>query len=142
METLRQEKMYHKEEEDPFGCDNFGQIAVGSVINNIKSILENDEDLSQISKYIKKVENEMKNVKIEPDNVYDREYIRTLLMKHPFFKNPNNYYIRLITIMKYLKKKGVDTSVEDLDFVVDEIILEIPGVIKKGYGRYARKLNK
>jgi hydroxymethylpyrimidine pyrophosphatase-like HAD family hydrolase len=142
MEILNSSSLYQKDEEDPLGCENYSKIAVGSVINNIKNILENQDDLSQISKYIKKVENEMKNVKIEPDNVYDREYIKTLIQKHPFFKNPNNYHIRLITIMKYLKKKGVDTAVEDLDLIVDEIIQEIPGVVKKGYGRYSRKKNR
>ena len=67
----------------------------------------------------------------------DREKIRKLILAHPFFKNPNNYHIRLITIMKFLKRKGLDVRVKDIDLYVEEIILSIPNVKKIGDEKYS-----
>ncbi len=40
--------------------------------------------------------------------------------------------------MKYLKKKGIDINMPDMDLLVDEIIQTIDGVKKRGYGQYSR----
>ena len=41
--------------------------------------------------------------------------------------------------MKYLKKKGLDVRIPDVDLLVEELILSIQGVSKVGDGRYKRK---
>jgi len=41
--------------------------------------------------------------------------------------------------MKYLRKKGIDVRIKDIDLVVDEIIMTIEGVKKHGQDRYALK---
>ncbi len=69
----------------------------------------------------------------------DKEEITYLIKKHPYFKNPCNYPIRLITIMKYLKRKDVDINLPDADLVVDELIATLDGVERLEYGRYYRR---
>lgn len=109
------------------------------IINDIKTLLEqHDNPADHLQKYIVEVEElieEEERIQLE---AVDRDEVKNLIEKHPFFKNPNNYHIRLITIMKYLKKKGIDISIPDMDLLVDEIIQSIDGVTKKGYGQYAR----
>ncbi|MBN2261159.1 MAG: hypothetical protein JW702_11470 [Clostridiales bacterium] len=112
-------------------CD----VTVEDIINDIKNIMENHENPSiKINDLINGVEEI-----IEKKAVVDKEKIKNLILRHPFFKNPNHYYIRLITIMKYLKKKGIDMAIRDIDLVVDEIIQQLPGVKKIGQDRYALK---
>ncbi len=41
--------------------------------------------------------------------------------------------------MKYLKKKGIDISIPDIDLLIEDIMLSIQGVTKIGDGRYKRK---
>lgn len=67
--------------------------------------------------------------------------IKKKIEKHPYFKNPCDYPIRLVTIMKYLKKKGVNTNYTDIDLIVDKLICEIDGVTKIGEGMYLKKMN-
>ncbi len=109
------------------------------IIEDIRTLLEKDDNPSQsLQEYLSKVEQSIKEEKKKKLEEVDREHLKSLIEKHPFFKNPNNYYIRLVTIMKYLKKKGVDISLDDMDLVVDEVILSIDGVKKRGYGQYSR----
>jgi len=68
----------------------------------------------------------------------DENSIKKKIEKHPYFKNPCDYPIRLTTIMKYLKKKGVDISYKDMDLIVDRLIQEIDGVKKIDDGLYLR----
>ncbi|WP_129596065.1 hypothetical protein [Anaerophilus nitritogenes] len=68
--------------------------------------------------------------------------IKKKIEKHPYFKNPCDYPIRLITIMKYLKKKGVDINFQDMDLIVDKLIQQIDGVKKVGEGMYLKKMMK
>lgn len=67
------------------------------------------------------------------------EQIKDLILKHPFFRNPNHYHIRMITIMKYLKKKNVDVEDEVLLKSLDKILLSIDGVKKDIMQRYSYK---
>lgn len=69
----------------------------------------------------------------------DEESIKKKIQKHPYFKNPCDYPIRLVTIMKYLKKKGVNINYKDMDLIVDNLIQEIDGVTKVGDGMYLKK---
>lgn len=122
-------------DDDDFSSLDKNELTIEDIIKDIKNIIKNHEDPSdKICKFINNVEE-----KIEKQEVIDREYIRDLILKHPFFKNPNNYHIRLITIMKYLRKKGIDVKIKDIDLVVDEIIMTISGIKKHGQDRYALK---
>ncbi|WZL74599.1 hypothetical protein QBE52_07875 [Clostridiaceae bacterium 35-E11] len=69
----------------------------------------------------------------------DEASIKKKIQKHPYFKNPCDYPIRLVTIMKYLKKKGVNINYKDMDLIVDKLIQEIEGVTKVGDGMYLKK---
>ncbi len=62
--------------------------------------------------------------------------ILAVIKKHPYFKNPCKYPIRIISIMKYLKKKGFNVGEEDVDLKVDELITSISNVDKIEFGLY------
>lgn len=109
------------------------------IINDIKTLLEQHDNPTDIlQQYIDQVEERIEEEERGLLETVDKQNIKTLIEKHPFFKNPNNYHIRLITIMKYLKKKGVQINIPDMDLMVDEIIQTIEGVSKRGYGQYSR----
>ncbi len=109
------------------------------IINDIRTLLEqHDNPANILQQYIEEVEERIEEEGRSQLEMVDKESIKTLIERHPFFKNPNNYHIRLITIMKYLKKKGVDINIPDMDLLVDEIIQTIDGVNKKAYGQYSR----
>lgn len=100
---------------------------------------KHNKPTSQIDSLIHRIEGNL-----DLDNVIkifdiDEDSIKSKIEKHPYFKNPCNYPIRLITIMKYLKKKGVDISYKDIDLVVDRLIQEMDGVKKVGNGMYLKK---
>ncbi len=67
------------------------------------------------------------------------EDILALIKKHPYFKNPCKYPIRIISIMKYLKKKGFNVSEKDIDLKVDQLIASISDVDKIEFGLYVVK---
>lgn len=109
------------------------------IINDIKTLLEqHDNPTDLLQQYLDEVEERIEEEERSQLETVDRDSIKVLIEKHPFFKNPNNYHIRLITIMKYLKKKGIDINVPDMDLLVDEVIQTIDGVKKRGYGQYSR----
>lgn len=111
------------------------EIDVGELIGNIKDIIKNHKNPSdKINVLIDEVEE-----KIVKNGTVDKIKIKNIIEKHPFFKKPNNYHIRLITIMKYLDKKGINIATKDIDLIVDEIIQSISGVRKIGEDRYALK---
>lgn len=110
---------------------------IRTFINDLKNLVSNGEGASDsLIEYIDDFEKEFQKSSL--DGV-DRDKIKTLIEKHPYFKNPSTYHIRQITIMKYLRKKGIDVSVKDIDLLVDSIIMTIDGVEKIGYGKYRRK---
>lgn len=115
-------------------------IRIDNVINDIKLIIGNDtQSDEQLKHYISKVESHLNNHQIQELNSIDREEIKRLILKHPYFRNPCNYNIRLTTIMKYLKKKGLDPHLRNVDLLVDEVIMSIDGIEKKGYDKYFMK---
>jgi len=115
-------------------------IGVDDMIKDIKKMIESEDDHKEkLTSYLSIIEKKIEDQnQIDLNNV-DQDHIKKLIEKHPFFKNPNSYHIRLITIMKYLKKKGVDVSINDIDLLIDEIIQKIDGVVKVADGKYKRK---
>ncbi|MGB3368763.1 MAG: hypothetical protein WBA54_14805 [Acidaminobacteraceae bacterium] len=122
-----------------FGYEAIDILNMNGVISDLKKLIDSHDDPShQLTEYLNKVEKKIDIVsKNELLNV-DKGQVKMLIEKHPFFKNPNTYAIRLITIMKYIKKKGTNINVPDMDLLVDEIIMSINGVTKVGYGKYSR----
>jgi hypothetical protein len=116
------------------------KLEMNDVLNEIKYLLEkHDNPTEELQRYLDEV-----SLKINDENRQalaniDQDTVKILIEKHPYFKNPSSYHIRLITIMKYLKKKGVDITIPDFDLLVDTIILSIDGVEKIGYGKYRRQ---
>ena len=49
------------------------------------------------------------------------------------------YPIRLLTILKYLKRKGINMNYADIDVYVDNLIQKMDGVRKVGRGLYIIK---
>lgn len=122
------------------GDSAINTIGVDDLIKDIKEMIESDDDHKvKLASYLSDIENQIKSKNLIDIQNVDRDQIKKLVEKHPFFKNPNTYHIRLITIMKYLKKKGVDISINDIDLLVDEIIQTIDGVKKIADGKYSRR---
>ncbi len=116
------------------------KVEMNDVLNDIKELLEKHDNPSlELQKYLTEVETQIITQNQKQLDSVDKENIKQLIEKHPYFKNPSSYHIRLITIMKYLKKKGVDITMSDFDLLVDDIILTIEGVEKIGYGKYRRE---
>jgi hypothetical protein len=114
-------------------------IGVDDLIKDIKQMIESDDDhKDKLASYLSDIEKKMESKSLIDLANVDKSHIRKLVEKHPFFKNPNTYHIRLITIMKYLKKKGVDIQINDMDLLVDEVIQTIDGVKKIADGKYSR----
>lgn len=112
-------------------------IRIDNVINDIKSIIgDKDQSDEQLKHYISKVEHQLNNHQVQELNSLDKEEIKGWILKHPYFRNPCNYNIRLTTIMKYLKKKGLDIHLRNVDLLIDEIIMSIDGIEKRGYDKY------
>lgn len=61
--------------------------------------------------------------------------LRELIMKHPYFKNPCQHPIRIISIMKYLKRKGYSGH-SGFESRIDSIVSSIDGVERLEFGRY------
>ena len=120
---------------------NVETIGVDDLIKDIKKMIASDEDHKEkLTSYLSVIESKIESQNQHDLKSVDRNQIQQLIEKHPFFKNPNNYHIRLITIMKYLKKKGIDISIHDIDLLVDEIIQKIEGVVKIADGKYKKSM--
>lgn len=131
----------HPENSDDGSSANTETIGVDDLIKNIKELISNEEDHKEkLTSYLSVVEKQIEDKnQLDLSNV-DRLHIRKLIEKHPYFKNPNSYHIRLITIMKYLKKKGIDVTINDIDLLIDEIIQQIDGVEKVADGKYKKQI--
>lgn len=108
-------------------------------LKDLKKFLKrHNKPTTQIDHLINKLEGNMDFEKVIQIFDIDEDSIKRKVEKHPYFKNPCNYPIRLVTIMKYLKKKGVNTSYKDMDLIVDRLIQEMDGVKKVGDGMYLK----
>lgn len=106
-----------------------------------KFLKQHNKPTGQVDYLIHKIEGTMGRENVIRIFDIDEKSIKNKIEKHPYFKNPCDYPIRLVTIMKYLKKKGVDTTYKDIDLIVDKLIQEIEGVKKIGDGMYIKKSN-
>lgn len=113
---------------------------VNRFITELKELIDTHKTPPmKLQEYIKQFEVRVGHAHKKTLENVDRAFVKSLIERHPYFKNPSNYAIRLITIMKYLKKKGVDIHIHDMDLLVDQIVQSIEGVKKTDYGKYIRK---
>ncbi|QEK12386.1 hypothetical protein FQB35_08355 [Crassaminicella thermophila] len=111
-------------------------------LKDFKKLLKQyNKPTNQIDYFISKLEGNMDFENVIHIFDIDEKSIKKKIEKHPYFKNPCDYPIRLVTIMKYLKKKGVDIDYKDMDLIVDKLIQQIDGVKKVGDGMYLKKSN-
>ncbi len=116
------------------------KLEMTDVLEDIKNLLEkHDNPSKELQKYLTNVESKIIDENKQKLDEVNQDQIKALIEKHPYFKNPSTYHIRLITIMKYLKKKGIDITLTDIDLLVDDIIMSIESVEKISYGKYNRR---
>lgn len=112
------------------------EVDMLNIINDIREMINNNDTPKEVvNNYLMQVEKEIAITESKSINEKSEKIIQ-LIRKHPYFKNPCNYPIRLLTIMKYLKKKGIDISENDIDLMVDELIQGLDGVKVIGNGKY------
>ncbi len=110
-----------------------GDLNVEDIIENISEPLVGDNrSNARLKEYLKEVKYKAKY----KNSYYKDEELEEMILKHHYFKNPCKYPIRIISIMKYLRKKGVDVSEGDIDLRVDNIVSDIPGVERVEFGCY------
>lgn len=97
-----------------------------------------EKDTDQIDFIIKNLEDKIEVYDEGRPILPNREEIVDALEKHPYFKTPGDYPIRLLTIMKYLKKKGFDLNYADMDLYIENILQEMDGVKKVGRGLFKK----
>ncbi len=108
---------------------------ISEVIANLKHMIASgDVPADTLNAHLEKIEAHVESVQTISES--QKTDIIKLLNKHPYFKNPCHYHIRLVTLMKYLKRKGIDTSIKDIDLIVDDLIAGLDGVTRVEYGRY------
>ncbi len=120
-ENLREELNFYEKLTEVFREYDRETEDLEFIINNIKEQIDEFRASASIS--------------IIPDE----EAIVHAIQKHPYFKNPCDYPIRLITIMKYLKQKGFNTNYADIDLYIDRLLQSMPSVKKVGRGLYMKK---
>lgn len=98
-----------------------------------------DKSIEDIDFIINNIERNISIFNKSGPIIIDESKMIAQIEKHPYFKNPCDYPIRLITIMKYLKEKNFNMNYKDIDIYVDKIIQKIDGVRKVGRGLYLKK---
>jgi hypothetical protein len=117
-------------------------LNLNSVIDDIKEVLIKHENPKEIlEEYLMSIESKIDTERMLKIHEINKDNIKKLIEGHPYFKNPNDYGIRLVTIMKYLKKKGVDVSLSDIDILVDEIVKTCDNVQSEEFGKYEKTKN-
>lgn len=79
--------------------------------------------------------NELKQRAGKKRQSFSDSELKELILKHPYFKNPCQHPIRIISIMKYLKRKGY-AGHNGFEGRIDSIISSIDGVERLEFGRY------
>ena len=114
-------------------------INLNNVIDDIKEVLiKHDNPKKILKEYLSNIESKIDTERMLKIHEINRENIKDMILSHPYFRNPNDYGIRLVSIMKYLKKKGVDVSIPDIDIFVDEIVKSIDSVESVEFGKYKK----
>lgn len=117
-------------------------VNLNNVIDDIKEVLiKHDNPKKILREYLNNIESKIDTERMLKIHEINRENIKEMILSHPYFRNPNDYGIRLVSIMKYLKKKGVDVSIPDIDIFVDEIVKSIDSVESVEFGKY-KKMKK
>jgi hypothetical protein len=106
--------------------------------NHFREYGKNADDIDFI---IRNLEDQIAVFNSGSTHLPDEEKFMTAIEKHPYFKNPCDYPIRLLTILKYLKRRGFNMNYADIDLYVDKIIQKMDGVRKVGRGLYKRQRN-
>lgn len=117
-ENLREELNFYKDLKTFFKEYNKPVEDIDFVIRNIESDIEMFSNGNHL--------------------ILDEEKIVKQIERHPYFKNPGDYPIRLLTILKYLKKKGFNMHYRDIDIYIDNLIQKVDGVKKVGRGLYIK----
>lgn len=118
-ENLREELNFYKGLKEIFKEYNKPLEEIEFIISNIESNIDIFSNANPI--------------------ILDEEKIIKQIQKHPYFKSPGDYPIRLLTILKYLKRKGFNMHYKDIDIYIDKIIQKIDGVKKVERGLYLKK---
>ena len=88
---------------------------------------------------IKNLEDQIGDFEADSPILPDQKSMEEAIAKHPYFKNPCDYPIRLLTILKYLKHRGFHMNYADIDVYVDNIVQKMDGVKKVGRGLYIKE---
>lgn len=126
MENIREELSFYRHLRDLFR--DYGKSA-----EQLDFIIKNLEES------IKSLDDNITAIDINAPVLPDEEKILAAIGRHPYFKNPCDYPIRLITILKYLKHKGFNMNYADIDIYVDRLIQKMDNVKKVGKGLYMVK---
>ncbi len=125
-------KQVFVEDDAPSSVDE-NSCDIRAIIGDIRGMLGEGREKEDIDEYLSEVYKKLdEDIKVQ----VDKSALKEVIMKHPFFKNPNDYHIRLITILKYLKKKSMFVDIEDFDLIVDDVIQSISNVKKISEGKY------
>lgn len=99
---------------------------------------EYDKPVEDIDFIIANIESDLEKFSEARGVVMDEEAIIAQLEKHPYFKNPSDYPVRLLTLLKYLKAKGFNMHYTDIDIYIDRVVQKLEGVRKVGKGLYQK----
>lgn len=97
---------------------------------------EYDKDTTQLDFVISHLQEQIEEYNEGRAVLPDRKEIEMVIRNHPYFKNPCDYPIRLLTVLKYLRRKGINMNYTDIDLYVDAILSAMDGVKKVGRGLY------
>ena len=109
MENIREELSFYKHIRNLFRDYGKGAEQIDFIIKNLEESL-------------RALEGSIKTLNIDSPVLPDEDKMAVAIGKHPYFKNPCDYPIRLITILKYLKRKGFNMNYADIDIYVDRLI--------------------
>lgn len=102
---------------------------------------EYDKPVEDIEFVIANIESDLEKFSEAKGIELDEEAIIAQLEKHPYFKNPGDYPIRLLSLLKYLKEKGFNMHYTDIDLYIDRVIQKLDGVKKVGKNLYQKTRN-
>ncbi len=117
-ESIREELNFYKDLKLFFKEHGKPTIEIDFIIKNLESNIE--------------IFNNTSNILLKEQDILKQ------IAKHPYFKNPGDYPIRLLTILKYLKKKGFNMQYKDIDIYIDQLVQKLDGVKKVGRGLYKK----
>lgn len=108
-----------------------------SFYNELAAIFkEYDKDTQQLDFIIGQLHSQIEEYDEGLTVLPGKKEIESIIKSHPYFKNPCDYPIRLLTILKYLRRKGVNVNYADIDLYVDALLSHMDGVKKVGRGLY------